>query len=697
MRYWLGIILMILSLNLKASESTANLLLNYKSVTGNETVLGGIHIKLQPGWHTYWINPGESGAPIKISFSFPKGFEPGEILYPVPVKHTVGGVTSYVLEEETVLIFPIKISNNLSHGEYELKANVEWLECKDICRPASATVQNKISIGTVSSLSSDSELLLKWQNRIPATNITLTTKAKWEKLNENNKYQIILEVNSPFTILDFFPYPDKSIDIETSTKVEKSGDNVFRIKKNASLLEKSLPTQIGGVFILNIPDGCNGCEIKNIPIDSTALQINSIANSENKLSFLVAIYLAFFGGIILNFMPCVLPVISLKILSFINNSTQSPGKIRLSGIAFTIGVVVSLLILASVVVIIQTAGKFAGWGIQFQNPIFLVLITTLVTIISLNLFGLFEVSVSGKTIDKAAMLASKQSLAGSFFHGILIVILATPCTAPFLGAALGYAFTQPPLKIFVIFFSIALGLSLPYMGVCLIPSISKILPRPGKWMERFKILMGFPMLATTIWLLSILFAHYGREIVWVEMFLLILSLALWLFGEFYQRNLKIFSGLIIPIILVIGGYLYTLEYELNWRNPEQIKISSVHPSKYGINWQQWSPESVSNALKEGKVVLVDFTADWCLTCKANYKTSLDIPSVSKKLKEINAAAFIADYTLKDERILVELKKYNRAGVPLVLVYPKNNPSEPVVLPEVLTPSIVLEALNKAAQ
>jgi thiol:disulfide interchange protein DsbD len=208
---------------------------------------------------------------------------------------------------------------------------------------------------------------------------------------------------------------------------------------------------------------------------------------------------------------------------------------------------------------------------------------------------------------------------------------------------------------------------------------------------------GLPMLATTIWLLSILFAHYGREIVWVEMFLLILSLALWLFGEFYQRNLKIFSGLIIPIILVIGGYLYTLEYELNWRNPEQIKISSVHPSKYGINWQQWSPESVSNALKEGKVVLVDFTADWCLTCKANYKTSLDIPSVSKKLKEINAAAFIADYTLKDERILVELKKYNRAGVPLVLVYPKNNPSEPVVLPEVLTPSIVLEALNKAAQ
>lgn len=696
MRLFVAIALILFSLDLRASESTANLLLNYKSITGNETVLGGIHIKLPSGWHTYWINPGESGAPIKINFLFPKGFEPGEILYPTPVKHTVGGITSYVMEDETVLIFSIKTSSKLPNREYELKANVEWLECKEICRPASATVQNKIIVGTVSSLSTDAELLSKWQKRIPATNITLEIKAKWQKLNEDNKFQLILDVNSPYPISDFFPYLDKSVDIETSTIIEKSGTNEFRIKKNASLLEGVLPAQIGGVFTFstNLPDGRNACEIKNILVDSQTI---SVAVTKNKMSFWVAVYLAFFGGIILNFMPCVLPVISLKVLSFINNSTQSAGKIRLSGIAFAIGVIASLLILAGFVVLIQATGKFAGWGIQFQNPIFLVLITTLVTIISLNLFGLFEVSISGKTIDKAATLASKQSLSGSFFHGALIVILATPCTAPFLGAALGYAFTQPPLKIFAIFFSIALGLSLPYMVICLIPSISKILPRPGQWMVRFKILMGFPMLATTIWLISILFAHYGRETVWIETFLLILSLALWLFGEFYQRNAKIFSGLIIPIILIVSGYLYALEYELDWRHPQQFKSISVHPSKYGINWQIWSPESVNNAIKEGKVVLVDFTADWCLTCKANYKTSLDIPSVSQKLKEIGAVAFIADYTLKDERILVELKKYNRAGVPLVLVYPKNKPSEPIVLPEVLTPSIVLDALNKAAQ
>ncbi|HON08215.1 MAG TPA: protein-disulfide reductase DsbD family protein, partial [Verrucomicrobiota bacterium] len=367
MRLFVAIALILFSLDLRASESTANLLLNYKSITGNETVLGGIHIKLPSGWHTYWVNPGESGAPIKINFLFPKGFEPGEILYPTPVKHTVGGITSYVMEDETVLIFSIKTSSKLPNREYELKANVEWLECKEICRPASATVQNKIIVGTVSSLSTDAELLSKWQKRIPATNITLEIKAKWQKLNEDNKFQLILDVNSPYPISDFFPYLDKSVDIETSTIIEKSGTNEFRIKKNASLLEGVLPAQIGGVFTFsaNLPDGRNACEIKNILVDSQTI---SVAGTKNKMSFWVAIYLAFFGGIILNFMPCVLPVISLKVLSFINNSTQSAGKIRLSGIAFAIGVIASLLILAGFVVLIQATGKFAGWGIQFQNP-----------------------------------------------------------------------------------------------------------------------------------------------------------------------------------------------------------------------------------------------------------------------------------------------------------------------------------------
>lgn len=693
----------ILNQNAKGSESTAKLLLNLQSVKKGEEIIAGVHIKLLPEWHIYWVNPGESGAPPKIQWKLPDGFQPGEPLYEKPIKHTLGGVTSYIIENETILIVPIKTSSNLPEGEYVLKAEVEWLECKEICRPASAKIQNKIILGNQNIPSSEADLINKWIKKIPTTNILIKAIGKWEKLGTgDNKYQLILDINCKYPISDFFPYPDNLIDIDTQTIVEKLTPDEFRIKKNATLLGTRLPSQIGGVFTLSstAPGGIDSFEVRNIPVSSIISEKTpSIStHSINKISFWVAMYLAFLGGIILNFMPCVLPVISLKILGFINQASMPPKKIRLMGLAFAAGVVASLLILALFVVLIQQAGKLAGWGMQFQSPTFIILITILVTLIALNLFGIFEISFSGKAMDKAAGLASQQGIAGSFFHGALVVILATPCTAPFLGAALGYAFTQPPAKIFSIFISIALGLSLPYTVISMFPSTVKILPRPGDWMTRFKIIMGFPMLATAMWLLSVAFSHYGNKTGWIGIFLVIISLASWLYGEYYQRNRKIFSGIILPLLLITAGYFYILEYEIDWRHSKYSKFTqSAYPSKYGINWQTWSPEAVEKARNEGKVVLVDFTAEWCLTCKANMKTSLDTESVSAKLKQIGAVAFIADYTLKDERITAELRKYNRAGVPLVLVYPGNKQSEPIILPEVLTPSIVLEALEKATQ
>ncbi|MGC9034508.1 MAG: protein-disulfide reductase DsbD family protein [Verrucomicrobiia bacterium] len=688
------------------SESAANLLLNLNSVRKGEEILAGIHIKLSQGWHLYWINPGESGAPPKINWALPDGFKAGEPIFQIPTKHTLGGVTSYVIENETVLIVPIKTAPNLKDGEYILNADVEWLECKELCRPAKAKIQNKIIVGNQNVSSSDSSLISEWLKKTPYlnnyNNIISSAFGTWKKVESgSNKYGFTLEVNSTYPIADFFPYPSEQIDFEIPTIVEKSGENRYIIKKDAILTGKTLPSQIGGVltFSIKTADGREGVEVKNIQVS----EINSGQTGTSSqmlsgsLTFLTALYLAFLGGIILNFMPCVLPVISLKIMSIINQSTESPGKIRLMGFVFTAGVVVSLLIMALIVVLVQQAGKLAGWGMQFQSPVFVVLATILVTVIGLNLFGIYEISFGSSALDKAAGLASKQGLAGSFFHGALVVILATPCTAPFLGAALGYAFTQPAAKTFATFFSIAIGLSLPYLIISLIPSASKIFPRPGEWMEKFKIIMGFPMLATAMWLLSVAFSHYGNKAGWIGIYLVMISLALWLFGEFKQRKGKIFSGVIIPVILIASGYLYILEHEIDWRHSVKTGMETVYPSKYGINWMKWSPEAVEQARKEGKVVLVDFTAEWCLTCKANMKTSLDTQIVSEKLKQLGALAFIADYTLGDERIAAELRKYNRAGVPLVLVFPKDTQAEPIILPEVLTPGIVIEALKKAAQ
>ena len=672
------------------SESSAQLLLSHQTAKKGETILAGILIKLPKNWHIYWINPGESGAPPQIEWQLPEGISPKEPIFPTPKKHELGGVFSYVIENEAMLIVPLVIGNTTKDGELDLKAKVQWLECKEICRSASANVQAKLQIGKENIPSQYSELIKGWLKNTPATNIVLNATGEWVQSNEKNKYEIKLKIQSPHPISDFFPYPVKNIDFGIPTRIEKSGENLFVVSKIATLMEGNLPDKLSGVITFEkpTPEGFNSCELKDIPVSSKTVSTG--------LSFSLALLFAFIGGIILNVMPCVLPVISLKILSFVNQSSQEPSRLRINGLLFALGVVSFMTLLAIFVISVQKAGRLAGWGMQFQNPGFIIALTVLVTLIALNLFGLFEVVLGGNVVDKASAAISRKDYLGSFMHGALVVILATPCTAPFLGAALGYAFTQPPAKILLTFISIGIGLSLPFTLASMFPPIVKLLPKPGAWMERFKILLGFPMLATAVWLLSIAFAHYGEKAIWLGIFLVILSMCVWMFGEYYQRNRKPIPGLIIPLIILIAGYYYTLEYEMDWRNPIGSTASSVKHSKYGIDWLPWSPEAVEKARSEGKMVLVDFTADWCLTCQANMKTSIDIPEVSKKLKETGALAFLADYTRGDERISAELRKYNRAGVPLVIVYPADTNKPPIILPELLTPSIVLEALESAA-
>ena len=409
---------------------------------------------------------------------------------------------------------------------------------------------------------------------------------------------------------------------------------------------------------------------------------------------------AFIGGLILNLMPCVLPVIALKILGFVNEAGSSPRRTRALGGIYAVGVLFSFLVLGAIVIGVKAAGHQAGWGMQFGSPIFIVCLTTLVTLVALNLFGVFEVTLGGKTLDAAGNLASRHGASGAFFNGVLATTLATPCTAPFLAPALGFAFSQPAAIIILIFLFVGLGLSAPYVFLSWNPAWLKFLPKPGAWMEKFKIAMGFPMLATVVWLLNIAAASYGKNVLWLGVFLVVVAFAAWIFGEFVQRGRKHkTAAAIITLILLIGGYAFALEKELDWRTamPEADATGSLKESADGIDWQRWSPEAVAQARAAGKIVLVDFTADWCLTCQVNKKTSIEVSSVRQKLKDLNAVAFTGDYTRTPNSITTELNRYNRAGVPLVLVYPKNADAPPIVLPEVLTPNIVLNAFNQATQ
>jgi thiol:disulfide interchange protein DsbD len=412
---------------------------------------------------------------------------------------------------------------------------------------------------------------------------------------------------------------------------------------------------------------------------------------------------AFIGGLILNIMPCVMPVIALKILGFVSEARSEPRRVRNLGLIYALGVLASFLALAAVVIGVKAAGHHAGWGMQFGSPIFIVCLTTLVTLVALNLFGVFEVTLGGRTLNTAGELASKHGAPGAFFNGALATALATPCTAPFLGVALGFAFAQSALLIVLVFLTVGLGLAAPYVLLSCNPALLKFLPKPGAWMEKFKIAMGFPMLATVMWLLHVAASDYGRGVFWLGIFLVIVAFAAWIFGEFIQRGRK-GKGIAFAVVLILlaGSYAYALEDKLHWR--EMISETDAVKSSGGIDWQQWSPAAVVQARAAGKPVLVDFTASWCVTCNAIIKPALENQSVSAKLKEMDAVVLLADYTRTPSAITDEISKYGGAGVPLVLVYPKNPDSAPIVLPQpspLQLPSgyskTVVDALNRAAQ
>jgi thiol:disulfide interchange protein DsbD len=355
-----------------------------------------------------------------------------------------------------------------------------------------------------------------------------------------------------------------------------------------------------------------------------------------------------------------------------------------------LGVLASFLTLAGLAIATQKAGGLANWGDAIRNPQFQVIITILITLVALNLFGVFEITLGGRALGAATGLASRQGFGGAFFNGVLATVLATPCTAPFLGAALAFAFTQPPIVTILIFLTVGFGLALPFVLICLQPRLLKFLPKPGAWMVRFKVAMGFPMMATAVWLLWVS-ARTEDDLFWLGLFLVVTAMAAWIWGEFVQRGSGR-KGLAIgcAAALLLFGYFSILEGQLQWRRPMGVAKTA------GIDWKAWTPDAVEAARREGHPALVDFTAKSCLNCKANKIRSIEIPETRAKLKEIGAVAFEADDTYGDPAIAQVLRQFDRAGVPLVLVYPKDVSKPPQVLPAWLAPSDVLNALTQAA-
>ena len=699
----LGLSLWLAATTGMAAHTQAKLLLPATGARPGETVLAGVKLTMDTGWHTYWINPGTAGIATSIEWKLPPGITAGEIQWPLPEKMQAGEITTYGYEHETVLLVPLTLGTNVSSGLANIAARVSWLECQEQCVPGSGDVQAELNIGSESTASTDAAALAAWAKKIPATNFTAKVSALWKKSASENARDILFVVDwlgkgpaGGVTHADFFPFPFNSDECEMMGDVQKPMVNSaveLDFAKSVKKYSGSWPSKVSGVLVLD-----DAAYVVNLPVNDPPQPIAATTSSP-RASLWQMLMFAFIGGLILNIMPCVLPVIALKILGFVTEAKSNPAHIRRLGLVYAAGVLVSFFVLASLVIAVQTAGHKAAWGMQFDNPVFVVMMTTLVTLVAMNLFGVFEVTLGGGAMDAANKLAARSGAGGAFFNGVLATLLATPCTAPFLAPALGFAFSQPAVIIVLVFLSAGAGLASPYVLLSWNPAWLKLLPKPGAWMEKFKMAMGFPMLATVMWLLlKVAGGSFGKDnIVWLGVWLVVVATAAWIFGEFAQRGHKHrpIASVIALLILVIG-YVFALEKQLDWRRPMAKTTNADEAADKNAFWRTWSPQAVNDARTNGQPVLVDFTADWCLTCQLNARTSIEVPSVSNLLKELKGVAFKADYTHFPDNITEELNRHNRAGVPLVLVFPADTNKPPFVLPELLTENIVLEKLKAAA-
>ena len=685
-------------------ETRVELLLGSVSASQGEEAWAGLEFRLKEGWHIYWRNGGDAGTPPRIEWDLPEGIRAGPILWPLPEKYETEGIYSYIYSQDVVL--PFAISADAPPGEYPIRGQVDWLECETLCVPRSAQVEAVLRVGEPGAPAPERARIESWLERVPQPGLAGELRAGWTGPAEEDRRRFEIlpsKQDPPWTLADFLPHPHSSYSVEGGTDRSEGGGLV----KSVYRYEGGWPEEILGVVLLEEGGSARAVEA-SLLLEPDLLEPSpggaappgeGEAAAPPGWGFLLQMALyAFLGGIILNFMPCVLPVISLKILGFVQHAGD-PGRVRRLGWLYALGVLCTFMVLAALVLAVRETGRQASWGMQFQNLQFLVFMMLLVLLVALNFFGVYEIGARGGLAGLLGRFAGGRGQWGAFSNGVLATFLATPCTAPFLAVSLGFALAQPPLVIVLMFAAIAAGLALPYVLLSSNPRLLGLLPRPGPWMAQFRTAMGFPMLATALWLYSVALAHFPPESgapLWMGMLMVLAAASAWIWGQFVQgRSGRRLLPAGLALLIGAGGGLWVLEGELAWRDgPREAGAEAVREK--GILWHPWDRDAVARARSEGHPALVDFTADWCYNCLVNKRTSIAIDPVRRKLEETGTLAFRADNTLFDPEIAEELRRRGRAGVPMVLVYPAGLEAEPRILPEILTPGTVLEALEWAA-
>ena len=677
----------------------AELLADTNAVVPGKPFTVGLLLRMAPAWHTYWKFSGDAGLPTELKWKLPPGWKIGEIQWPIPLK-TIdpGDIQTYGYENEVLLMQEITPPTNLDSSSVKLSADASWLVCERICIPGGTTLQLELPVSTTNQ-PANTELFARYRRLLPQNwPAAKVATADWDRVGSDLRLKLNSETLANYQAIDFFPLPEQSTLIgHPRIESRNKSEVVFRVPIESS--EKKLSSMGGLVVFSQQPNGEDRAAWQLTaatarPQTGLSASRSAIAPAPVRGIFTFLLF-GFIGGIILNLMPCVLPVISLKIFGFIQQAGQSRQKILRSGVAFAIGIFAWFIVLALLLIALKGAGRDVTWGgLQFTNAYFVLVLSVIVLVFALNLFGVFEISLPQSMTRSLLSTTERKDLLGSFFQGVFATVLATPCTAPFLGTALGFAFTQSPAIILSIFVAIAAGMSAPYLLLSAQPAWLRFLPRPGPWMLHVKQFMGFLLLATLLFLLYVLGAQRGLEgAIWASCFLLVISVACWMKGAFVlpaASAAKRSVVIVLALLFVLASGIYFIGNKFHSAN-----IASADSRLRG-DWQAFTPERLQAELEQGRFVFVDFTAAWCLTCKFNEASVLESTEVRDAFQRHGIVKLKADWTNGDPVITKLLQHFGRPGVPLYVLYPGKN-EEPIVFPELLTKGMLLDKLETSGR
>jgi thiol:disulfide interchange protein len=668
--------------SLTAPHVHLELVVPQKQLVQGARLTAGLHFTLEKGWHIYWLNAGDSGEPPTVKWTLPAGVTAAPFEYPAPQRLPLGPLMDYGYEHEVTFPVPMTVAADATTGSGVLKADVGWLVCQNECLPGKGTVAVERPVapaGTVAQVDPAQQAVVA--NGLASLPNPLPAGALQHFRAEGGKGYTLAVQTGTATSRGYFFSSDMTVVSNPARQASAPIKDGIRLQMVRDENQQGTLAALNGVLVL--PNGAA------YVVHATPGAIPAVVETQGHADsgFFQALLLAFAGGIVLNLMPCVFPVLFIKGLSLVQSSNKERAVMRAHGWVYTLGILASFWVVVAVLLILRGLGHNLGWGFQFQSPVFLAVMALFLFFLSLSLAGQFEIGLS--LTSAGGGLAKKQGYAGSFFTGVLAMVVATPCTAPFMGVAIGYALAQGGAGVvtFAVFTALGLGLAAPYLLLAYNPGWTRLLPRPGAWMEVLKQLISIPIFATVIWLVWLFTQSVGANaLLGLLAGFLLLGIAGTLLGRWPARR----AATVAAVLVVCAAVALPVYASYALGAPAGDSQSTAGP---GDDWKPFTPSIVAEAQAQGKPVLVDFTAKWCLSCQVNERVVLDRADVQKRLSQSGVVLVRADWTRHNPEIGAALAALGRSGIPAYALYSAQPGSAPKLLPEVLTPGIVYSALD----